>query len=51
MVDASIEFHAALVLETSELTQLRLAAWIGIRLLLNHRFWRRADDQPTGDVG
>jgi hypothetical protein len=41
MVDASVEFHA-LLLEASELTQQRLAAWIGIRLRLNDRFWRRA---------
>jgi hypothetical protein len=39
MVDASVEFHA-LHLEASELTQQRLAAWIGIRLRLNDRFWR-----------
>jgi hypothetical protein len=41
MVDASVKFHA-LLLETSEPTQLRLVAWIGIRLLLNDRFWRKA---------
>jgi hypothetical protein len=34
VVDALVEFHA-LLLETSELTQPRLAAWIGIRLRLN----------------
>jgi hypothetical protein len=41
MVDPSVEFHA-LLLETSELTQPCCAAWIGIRLLLNVRFRRKA---------
>jgi hypothetical protein len=39
IVDASVEFYA-LLLEISELTQPRLAAWIGVRLRLNDRFWR-----------
>jgi hypothetical protein len=42
IVDASVEFYA-LLLEISELTQPRLAAWIGVRLRLNDRFWRRCE--------